>query len=84
MTGVASTSTTCIVRPGAAFKGGRGMTGMAIQRGVDVGRIGLGFFTNRYRTIMARFAIILDTGMVVSCADERSGGMADTTVLVRW
>lgn len=84
MTGVASTSTTGIVRPGAAFKGGRGMTGMAIQRGVDVGRIGLGLFTNRYRTVMARFAIILDTGMIVTRTDEGSGGMADATVLVRW
>ena len=73
-----------IVNPCAAFEGCSGMTGATIQRCGDVGWVGLGIFTKRYRAVMTGLAIIHDTGMVEPRTDETRGGMTDATVLVCW
>ena len=47
------TGTGGIVNPDTAQEGCSGMTGAAIQRGFEVGRVGLGIFTDRFSTVMA-------------------------------
>ena len=47
------TGTGSIVDPDAAQEGCSSMTGTAIQRGFEVGRVGLCIFTDRRITIMA-------------------------------
>ena len=81
---IAVSSTTGIVSPRAAQEGCGGMTGTAVQRGRDVGRVGLGIHTNRCRTIMAGCTIINDAGMIEPGPDEAGSCMADATVLVCW
>ncbi len=82
MTLIAVSSTTGIVSPGAAYEACGGMTGMAIQRGRDVGGVGLRIHANRGTTIMTRSTIIHDAGMIKHRPDESTGVMTDTAVLV--
>ena len=78
------TATTGIVSPGTTQEGCGGMTGVTIQRGLNVGRVGFSVFARRCNTIMAGLAVINDTAMVESRPDETTGGMADATILVCW
>ncbi len=57
---------------------------MTIQSGIKVSGICLGIFTDRCNTIMARFAVINDTGMIESRSDEATRGVADRTILICW
>ena len=77
---IAVSSTTGIMRPGAAFEGCSGMAGTAIQRGRNVGVM----FAKRRSTIMAGGTVINNTGMIEAGADEAGGGMTDATILVCW
>ena len=79
---IAVSSTTGIVRPGAAFEGCSGVTGTAIQSGRDVGGVGLGIHTNRCRAIMTGDTVINDAGMIEASTNEAGGGMTDATILV--
>ena len=79
---VAVSNTTVIVSPGAAYEGCGGMTGMAIQRGRNVGGVGLRIHANRRTTIMTRSTIIHDAGMIKHRPDESTGVMTDTAILV--
>ena len=79
---VAVSSTTGIMSPGAAYEACGGMTGTAIQRGRDVGGIGLRIHTNRGTTIMTRSTVVHDAGMIKHRSDEGPGIMTDTAILV--
>ncbi len=76
---IAVSSTTGIVRPGAAFEGCSGVTGATIQAGGNV----IVMFTKCRRTIVTGRTVINDAGMIESSADEASGRMTDATILVR-
>ena len=75
---IAVSSTTGIVRPGAAFEGGSGVTGATIQAGRNV----IVIFTKCRRTIVTGRTVINNAGMIESSADEASGCMTDAAVLV--
>ncbi len=77
---VAVPSATGIVRPGAAYEGGGGVTGAAIQSSRDVGVM----FTRCRTTIMAGDTVINDAGMIEASADKAGDGMTDATILVCW
>ena len=74
---IAVSSTTGIVRPGAAYKGCGGMTEMAIQSGRHVVVI----LTGRSNPMAGR-AIINDASMIKHRSDESTGVMTDTAILV--
>ena len=76
MTVVACTGSAGIMNPGTTRKGCRGMTGIAIQSGYKVRRVGLGILADRCTTIMAGFAIVNDAGMVKHRSNEGAGVMA--------
>ena len=82
MTGYAITGTSVIVRPAAANEGCGGMTQAAIQRGDNVGGVGLGILANRDTTIMTGNTIVDDAGMIEHRADEAARGMTDTAILI--
>ena len=76
MTVVACTGSAGIMNPGTTRKGCRGVTGIAIQSGYKVRRVGLGILADRCTTIMAGFAIVHDASMIKHRSDERTGVMA--------
>jgi hypothetical protein len=84
VTGIALISTTGIVDPGTTQEGCSGMAIEAIQSSCKVSRIGLGILTDCGHTIMACSAVINDAGVIKYRADERSGVMADATILTGW
>ncbi len=67
-----------IVEPGTTDEGRGGMAEMAIQPGRDVGAV----HAWRRITVVAGRAIIHDAGMIKHCADEGSGVMTDTAILI--
>ena len=80
VTGIAVVDTAGIVRPGAASEGCGGMTGGAVQAGLNV-RGNRVYLTLGDRTIMARNAIIRDASMIESRRFEDARVMADTAIL---
>lgn len=82
VTVIASADGAVVVDPGAANEGRRGMTGVAIQGGRQVGGIGLGIHSDRRRAVVAGNAIVDDAGMVEGCRDESVGVMADAAILI--
>ena len=77
-----SFTTGIVVCPDAANEACGGMTGTTIQRGRDVGRVGLRFHADRGTTIMTRSTIVHDAGMIKHRPDEGPGVMTDTAILV--
>lgn len=73
-----------IVNPRTAQEGCGGMTCMAIQPGIKVGRVDLGTHADRCITIMAGGATIYYSRMIKHCTDESTGVMTDTTILTGW
>lgn len=67
-----------IVEPGATDEGRSGMAEVAIQPGRDVGAV----HACRRITVVAGRAIVHDAGMIKHCADEGSGVMTDTAILI--
>ena len=65
------------MEPAAAHKSCGGVAEMAIQPGRDVGAV----HTGRRNPVAGR-AIVDDAGMIKHCADEGSGVMTDTAILV--
>ena len=78
MTAIAIICSAGIVEPGATDEGCGGMAEVAIQPGRDVGAV----HTRRRITVVAGRAIVHDAGMVKHSADEGSGVMTDTAILV--
>jgi len=72
------------MNPGTAHEGCCGVTEVAIQAGLEVGRIGLGIFTNSSHPVMTGSTIVHDAGMIEHRADEGAGVMTDPTILVRY
>ena len=81
MTGIAVVDTAGIVRPAAAGKACGGMTGGTVQAGRNMRRHGIHHACRRI-TIVARYAIVDDAGMIEGRRYEGTGSMADTTVFV--
>ena len=77
MTGIALARRAGIMEPGAADKRRGGVTVMAIKRGRNVRVV----FTGRGHAVTGR-AVVHDTGMIEHRADEGTGVMADTAILV--
>ena len=56
------------------------MTGTAIQRGRDVGGIGLRIHTNRGTTIMTRNTVVHDAGMIKHTGGKTGNAVAHTAI----
>jgi hypothetical protein len=82
MARVAHTICLWAVNPGPAEEGRGGMTEVTIQSCCNMRGIGLGILTDRRTAVMAGLAIVHDAGMVKHSADEGSGVMTDTAILV--
>ena len=81
MAGITVVDTTGIVRPGAAHKSCRGMTGGTVQASHNMGRHSI-YHTLRIITIMTPDAIVRDAGMVNRRRFEGTGRMTDTAILI--
>ena len=68
------------MRPGAANEGCGGMTGRTVQAGLNVSRHSIRLALRRI-AVMARSAIIGDTGVIESRRFEAARVMADTAIL---
>jgi hypothetical protein len=82
---VTVTDTTGIMSPRATNEGCCGMTEVAIQRGRNVGGVGLGIHANRRTTIMTGHTIVHDAGMIehrAGKAKREFSAMTDTAILV--
>ena len=82
MARVAHTICLWAVNPDPAEEGRGGMTEVTIQRCCNMRGIGLGVLTDRRTAVMAGLAIVHDAGMIKHRADEGSGVMTDTAILV--
>lgn len=69
------------MNPSAANEGRSSMTGVAIQAGLQVRRVGLSIFTNRRSAIVAGITpLIAYSGMVKRRSSEGIGVMTCTTI----